>query len=240
MLATPGPAPDGGSWAAEVKGDGMRLQLRFDGKRVCARSRPGRDFTESFPELDDLADALDGRRFLLDGELVCLASDGKPDFAALRRRLVARPSGAARSIGEDPVTFMVFDILHQDGRAVRELPYRARRQLLAELNLDGAAWRTPAHYVGDARSLADATAAEGLGRFWVGAPSRGGHQGRNGSSVPGGPGWVSSHQRVVAISARDPADGDDNRHSDYYLPTSPVGDQRRATRDEQLPPRGAA
>jgi bifunctional non-homologous end joining protein LigD len=163
MLATPGLTPVGDEWAAEVKWDGMRAQVRFDGRRLCVRSRPGRDCSEEFPELVALADALSLRRVVLDGELVCLAVDGKPDFAALRRRLVARGTAAsARAAAQSPATLMVFDVLHLDGRAVRELPYAGRRELLAELALDGPAWRTPGHFLGRGADLATATAAQGL------------------------------------------------------------------------------
>jgi hypothetical protein len=47
----PAPMPAGDGWAFEVKFDGMRLQLRRDGRAVCLRSRPGRDCIEEFPEL---------------------------------------------------------------------------------------------------------------------------------------------------------------------------------------------
>jgi len=57
---------------------------------------------------------------------------------------------------------MVFDVLHQDGAAVRELPYLTRRQLLDELALDAPCCRTPANFVGSAAELASATAEQGL------------------------------------------------------------------------------
>ena len=90
-----GPIPDGAGWAFEVKFDGMRLQLRRDGRAVCVRSRPGRDCTEEFPELAPIQGTLGRHRVLLDGELVCLAADGSPDFASLRRRLRAPADRAA-------------------------------------------------------------------------------------------------------------------------------------------------
>jgi bifunctional non-homologous end joining protein LigD len=49
MLARTAPLPEGGAWALEVKFDGMRLQLRRDGRAVCLRSRPGRECTEESP-----------------------------------------------------------------------------------------------------------------------------------------------------------------------------------------------
>jgi bifunctional non-homologous end joining protein LigD len=77
----------------------------------------------------------------LDGELVCLRGDGRPDFAWLRSRL----SGHARN--PQPAMLQIFDVLHLDRRSTRSLPYRERRALLEELTLDGPAWRTPASVV---------------------------------------------------------------------------------------------
>jgi len=163
MLATPGRTRVGEQWASEVKLDGMRAQVRFDGRALCVRSRPGRDCSEGFPELVALADALRGRRVVLDGELVCLADDGKPDFGALRRRLIARRTAAtACAAVRSPATLMVSDVLHLDGWAVRELPYATRRERLTELQLNGPAWRTPGHFPDQSAALAAATAEQGL------------------------------------------------------------------------------
>jgi bifunctional non-homologous end joining protein LigD len=160
MLAATGAAPTCDRWAMEVKWDGMRGQLRCDGRRLCLRSRPGRDCTAEFPELADLHEPLAGHQLLLDGELVSLSGDGKPDFAALRGRLVGSPRGARSHHGE--LVFMAFDLLHLDGRAVRHLPYWRRRVLLAELELDRPALRAPRHFVGEGEALLAATAEQGL------------------------------------------------------------------------------
>ena len=144
----------------EVKWDGMRAQLRYDGRRLCVRSRPGRDCTDEFPELRVVAGALGGRCVILDAELVCLGHDGKPDFAALRNRIGHRPAGRRKPVS--PVTLMIFDLLHLDGRAVRRLAYGARRDLLLSLSLDGPFWRTPRHFVGNSAGVLAATAEQGL------------------------------------------------------------------------------
>ncbi len=104
------------------------------------RSRPGRDCSAEFPELAELARALRAHRVVLDGELVHLGVDGKPDFAAISRRLVGRGPHAGAG---PPATFVVFDLLHLDGRAVRALPYSRRRELLDQLLADGPRWRVP-------------------------------------------------------------------------------------------------
>jgi bifunctional non-homologous end joining protein LigD len=163
MLARTGPLPAGDGWAVEVKFDGMRLQLRRDGHAVCLCSRPGRDCSEEFPELASVQTALGRHRVLLDGELVCLAADGRPDFASLRRRLRAPADRARRHAERSPVTYLAFDLLHLDGRSTRELPYEHRRELLVELALDdGARWRTPRHFVGETDEVLAATREHGL------------------------------------------------------------------------------
>src|SRR3954466_9187274 len=113
MLARSGAAPGEANWAGEVKWDGIRLQARIEPAGVGVRSRPGRDCTDLFPELGALAALAGGRpRMLLDGELVCLADDGAPDFTSVRRLFGKRRGAAHRS-----VTFVIFDVLHDSGKA---------------------------------------------------------------------------------------------------------------------------
>ena len=141
MLLTSGAVPSGEAWALEVKWDGCRAQLRYDGRSVSVRTRNGRECLTDFRELGDIAEVLGKRPVTLDGELVCLRSDGRPDFARLRHRL----TGSARH--RYPAMLQVFDLLHRDGYSSRHLPHSARRALLEELSLDGPAWRTPASVV---------------------------------------------------------------------------------------------
>jgi bifunctional non-homologous end joining protein LigD len=167
MLLRPGlpPASDLEQWALELKWDGMRAQFRVarDGS-WCLRSRPGRNCSDQFPELAPVADALNGQEVLLDGELVCLDADGRPDFHHLRRRLSASDAhSAARLAARDRATLIVFDVLHLDGRAVRTLPYHRRRELLAwALPATGASWRIPAPLDGPLDAVLDVTRAHQL------------------------------------------------------------------------------
>src|SRR5947209_20102870 len=116
MLASARALPDGAAWAFEVKWDGARTQARFDGKTLSMRSRSGRSCGEDFPEVQALGEVLSGRQIVLDAELVCLGPDGKPDFAALRSRLVARGRGSpAAAQQRKRATLMIFDVLHVDG-----------------------------------------------------------------------------------------------------------------------------
>jgi bifunctional non-homologous end joining protein LigD len=146
MLLRSGRPPAGREheFAVEVKWDGMRLAFALQGGRWCARSRPGRDCSADFPELATLAEHLGDRAVHLDGELVLFGPDGRPDFAALRRRLGRRDLHGAGS----PATFVAFDILALDGVDLRGRPYVERRAVLAGLLDAGPCWRVPQHWTG--------------------------------------------------------------------------------------------
>ncbi len=78
-------------WIFEIKWDGFRALLYSDKDGVCLVSRHGNVF-KSFPALcEGLARDLTGRRCVLDGELVCLDSQGKPQFRDLLFRRGAPP-----------------------------------------------------------------------------------------------------------------------------------------------------
>src|SRR4051812_28489117 len=88
MLCSSGSTPTGSKWGFEVKWDGIRAQLRVDRGRAYLRTRPGRDCGHDFADVLRAGAAIDARSVILDGEVVCFDKDGKPDFAAVRRRLV--------------------------------------------------------------------------------------------------------------------------------------------------------
>ena len=70
-------------WIFEIKWDGFRALLYSDEDGVRLISRNGNTF-KSFPELcGGLARDLKGRRCVLDGEIVCLDPNGKPQFRDL-------------------------------------------------------------------------------------------------------------------------------------------------------------
>jgi bifunctional non-homologous end joining protein LigD len=70
-------------WLFEIKWDGFRSLLYSDSEGVRLISR-NRNTFKSFPGLcEGLARDLRGRRCVLDGEIVCLDSEGKPQFRDL-------------------------------------------------------------------------------------------------------------------------------------------------------------
>src|SRR4029079_4383481 len=91
MLATPSKAlpVDDGSWAYEMKWDGMRALVGIEAGSVWLTSRAGNDATARFPEIAPIAEALGGVDALLDGELVALDEGGVPSFEKLQPRTQA-------------------------------------------------------------------------------------------------------------------------------------------------------
>jgi bifunctional non-homologous end joining protein LigD len=70
-------------WLFEIKWGGFRALLYSDSDGIRLISRNGNTF-KSFSELcEGLARDLKGRRCVLDGEIVCLDSLGKPQFRDL-------------------------------------------------------------------------------------------------------------------------------------------------------------
>ncbi|MQA62824.1 MAG: DNA ligase [Actinophytocola sp.] len=164
MLAVKGdlpPAQQDDQWGYEFKWDGVRALGRVDGGRLQLYSRRGGDITRVYPELQPLGEELVNRQLWLDGEVVALR-DGKPSFAALQSRMHALDSQATRLSRHDPVTYLIFDLLHLDGHSCLRLPYRERRDLLDSLELDGDRWRTSPTYPGQGAAVLAASREQQL------------------------------------------------------------------------------
>jgi bifunctional non-homologous end joining protein LigD len=144
MLATAGRLPTGVGWAFEFKWDGVRAIVTVnpsdaDGTAskpsgVRAMSRNDRDISGSYPELDLLVEAADGRRLVIDGEIVAVDKSGRPDFGLLQQRMhVQHPTPSLQR--QTPASYFAFDLLAVDGESLVQLPYSERRDRLEALSL---------------------------------------------------------------------------------------------------------
>jgi bifunctional non-homologous end joining protein LigD len=164
MLARPGSLPRGDAdWAYEIKWDGVRALVYSEPGRIRFESRNGNDITGGYPELRPLNRALSSHSAILDGEIVAFDDQGRPSFGRLQQRMHVRGESAVRRLAKDvPVAFIAFDLLWLDGHPLFDLSYTDRRELLQDLALDGAAWRTPDHVIGDGASVLAASLENGL------------------------------------------------------------------------------
>jgi bifunctional non-homologous end joining protein LigD len=154
---------DDDRWGYEMKWDGVRAVVYIDGGRPRAMSRNDLDITSTYPELRAMAESMGATQAVLDGELVALDAAGRPSFERLQPRMhVGSDAQVRRLMKTVPVTYLVFDVLHLDGRSTLALPYEERRSLLEGLELDGPSWKTPPSWFGDGASVLAAAAEQGL------------------------------------------------------------------------------
>ena len=142
-LATPvSKAPDGDEWLHEIKFDGYRILARLENGRARLMSRNDKDWTARLPEVAEAVARLPARRALIDGEVVLLQPDGTSSFQALQNLMQGERRGE--------LAYMVFDLLHRDGRDLTALPLEERKAALGELVGEKASGivRYSAHVVG--------------------------------------------------------------------------------------------
>jgi len=156
------PAKEDG-WAYEIKWDGVRAIAYSEPGRLRLESRNLNDLTAQYPEVRPLNRALSSHRAVLDGEIVAFDADGRPSFGLLQQRMHLTGEAQIRRRAQDqPVVYVIFDLLYLDGHDLMGLPYSERRARLEQLGLDGPAWQTPAYSVGGGAKLLEATAEKGL------------------------------------------------------------------------------
>src|SRR4051794_33909894 len=117
--------PAGGGWAYEPKWDGFRALAFVDGTDVYLQSRNGKTLTRYFPEL-----AFTPGRYVLDGEIVIFAADGRQDFDLLGQRIHPAASRVRMLAETTPARFIAFDVLALDDDVLLERPQHERRAVL--------------------------------------------------------------------------------------------------------------
>ena len=164
MLATAGTLPkneDG--WAFEIKWDGVRGLTYIENGTFHMESRNLKDFTPRYPEVAPIAEQLDGRDAIVDGEVVAFDEKGRPSFGMLQNRMhLANPVEVQRKMVEVPVLYLLFDLLWLDGESLMRLSYRERRAHLDGLGLTGPSWKVSAMQEEGGAELLAAAHAQGL------------------------------------------------------------------------------
>ena len=143
MLARPAvKPPDSKDYLYEVKWDGLRALISLDEGVIKIRGRNGTDYTEQFPELLIPEQAFRATSAVFDGEIVCLAADGRPVFRDVIVRMQQRSEGAIeRAKARYPAVCYVFDCLYLDGRPIVNEPLTRRREWLEDALKRGSPYR---------------------------------------------------------------------------------------------------
>lgn len=128
-------------WQAEWKWDGIRAQVIKRADQVFIWSRGEDLMTERFPEISAAAESLPNGT-VLDGEILPWIDGKVMPFTELQKR-IGRKNLSAKILAEVPVILQVYDILEYEGRDIRPLEIRTRREFLEKVveNLDEATRR---------------------------------------------------------------------------------------------------
>lgn len=118
--------------AIEHKLDGARIQVHREGQRVAIYSRYGNELTASLPEIVELVRRFTAESLVLDGEVIALRADGRPQPFQVTMQRVGRKLGVAAAQAEMPLRAFFFDCLYLDGRVLVELSNAERWQALSQ------------------------------------------------------------------------------------------------------------
>jgi DNA ligase-1 len=173
---------DLGEAALEFKLDGARIQVHRSGDRVMAFSRALNDVTAAVPEVVDAARALPGGDLIVEGEVLSLTADGRPQPFQITMRRFGRKLDLERMRKELPLTPFWFDLLYA-GQPLLDQPQQRR---FGELRSLSPAANLIPHTITANQSIADEFLKEALAQGHEGimakAPAAGYAAGARGQS----------------------------------------------------------
>lgn len=114
---------DDKDWLFEIKWDGYRAVSEIRKKDVLLYSRNGLNFQEKYPIVVEQLKKINAEA-VLDGEIVVLNDEGKPDFQLLQHY--------SENI-DRPTQYYVFDLLELNGHDTTGLNLTERKELLQKL-----------------------------------------------------------------------------------------------------------
>jgi bifunctional non-homologous end joining protein LigD len=125
MKATLAAAAPRGDWIYEIKFNGWRALALKGGSQSRLLSRNEKDFGAKFPEIMQSIAGLEAAVAVLDGEIVALDEKGRSSFQLLQ----------AYDMGQNrpPIFFYAFDLLHLNGRDMKDQPLTERKSQLEKL-----------------------------------------------------------------------------------------------------------
>ena len=202
MVAEPGGRPfDDPDYLFEPWWPGARVLVFIEGGAVRLQAEHLSDPLHAFPELGELAALVRGDAVVMDGTLLVIDADGRPDPDALRHRL-DRPADRVGQPG-----FVAQDLLHAEGRPLLKRPYGQRRDVLTTL-LRETDWCVVGHgYRGEGMTVAEALEELGIDQMSarrLSAPYRAGRAGDAWLRLPLSPTTAPSRPPPLALLQRLP------------------------------------
>lgn len=163
MLPVPGEPFDSEEHSFEIKWDGIRAIAYKDGDAFWLETRNLKPALPRFPELARAARQIRASQAVLDGEIVVLGEDGRPDFDRARSRNAQKSASAIlRSQKESPALYIAFDCLFLQGEELFSAPLADRIERLYEACVQGEALLLSKGVVGPGVALFKRIASQGM------------------------------------------------------------------------------
>jgi len=121
--------PQGKHWIHEIKHDGYRSQVVIERGQARVFSRNGHDWSDRYPGIVRAAAGLRCNSAIIDGEAVVQDENGVSKFEALGSAIRRHPHS---------IILYAFDLLHIDGKDLRQETLSQRRAVLKNLIGDDA------------------------------------------------------------------------------------------------------
>ena len=139
----------------KIKHDGYRRQVLLEQGEARVFTRNGHDWTDRFPSIVRAAANLRCQSAILDGEAIVQNGNGASDFEALSSALQRQPHS---------IILYAFDLLHLDGKDLRQQTLMERRASLKHLvgADDQSRIQFSDEFDGDGDALFKACAEQGL------------------------------------------------------------------------------
>lgn len=120
-----------GEAALEYKFDGARVQVHKSGDEVAVYTRQLNDVSATIPEVVQAVRALPAHDLILDGEVLSLDSEGRPQPFQVTMRRFGRKLDVEKTMAELPMTPFWFDLLYLNGGSLVDEPQARRFSELA-------------------------------------------------------------------------------------------------------------
>ncbi len=117
----------------ELKLDGARIQVHKQDDEVRVFTRQLNDVTASVPEVVDVVRRAPARSIILDGEVIAMRADGRPERFQTTMKRFGRRIDVAQLQEQIPLTPYFFDCLYIDGQSLLDEPLSRRTPELAQL-----------------------------------------------------------------------------------------------------------
>ena len=147
---------DDPDWFFEPWWPGTLTLAYVEDGQVRLQSEHLADPMAAFPELGSMAEQFADDALLVEGWLLVLDDDGRPDAELLRRRL------AGHDELHGTAALVAADLLYASGQSQLGLPFEERRRRLARVLTDGDRAVTSRGLLGEGEMLADAVRSMGL------------------------------------------------------------------------------